>query len=168
MASQEFFVHGVSACAGNVGDAYLKNFEFDDEEGHHVVDWSNVVGLPTERERVFVGRGGTFNAFHVAVPTPVMINDARPRCEWVSFVCDPQADAAFVYGIRAFQGTQLYREWTHIRITGDQSRQWRENFTFFRVASPGPMLGPLNVVAWCNFVRDAQIRVIAAGARFLF
>jgi hypothetical protein len=159
MALEARWVPGYVAQPQVVGPDYLLNISN--------IGWSDIVGLREGFGVTFRGRGGRFNWFHFAIPTPVITRDSRVRLRQV-FVLYRIDTWALIRGVLVWDGPgRRVAVYDNLANTGDH--QWwldsQNTFIANNPANPMIYLG-VGVSVGIEFGSDANVKFTSVGADF--
>ncbi len=128
------------------------------------VPWSDVVGLREGFGVTFRGKGGSFNWFHFAIPTPVITDDARVRLQRV-FVLYAIDTWALIRSVHVWDGPRRIQAIDNLANTGDH-QWWLDGQNTFAVNNVTIWLG-VGISVGIQFGSDANVKFTSAGADFV-
>lgn len=109
------------------------------------------------------GKPGTENWFHFAIPTPVILNDARLRADSVMLCFNTRSADAFVRDVHVYDGDVLVADHRNVNLSGNN------RFVRFAVPDrPFVWLG-LGISIGVGFgveAMDHRMEFVAAGCDF--
>jgi hypothetical protein len=149
------WVPGYVAQAQRVGPGALINV--------NSIPWTDIVGFREGFGVTLRGRGGTFNWFHLAIPTPVITQDVRVRLQrvFVLYVIDTWA---LIRNIHVWDGPRRIVAHDGLAHTGNHGT-WLDTQNTFNANNNLIYLG-VGISVGIQFGSDANVKFTSAGADF--
>jgi hypothetical protein len=128
------------------------------------IPWTDIVGLHRGWGQTWRGKQASRNWFHVAIPTPVIVDDTRLRLDKV-FVLFNAGVSCDVTDVHVWDGPRQVQTFGTFRRTGDHCGALDGDNTFDISGNPEVFLG-VGVSVFVTFNLESDITFCSAGADF--
>jgi hypothetical protein len=127
-------------------------------------EWTDLMGLHRGFHVTWRGRGGQGNWFHVAIPTPAVVNDTQMHLD-KAYVLFRAGASAMVSAVTVWDGQRLLQSFT-VGVGLDHCGG-TDPFNTFDLTSNPAIFSGVGISVGVTFPADDEITFCGAGADFV-
>lgn len=163
MTTQSSWIHGVAVKPEFVGDEYFVPVEYDGTK----YAYTELVGLPQGPGGTWRGRAGTTSWFHVALPTPTLV-DGAPVSLTKLTVAFKTEEGAFLGNVHAWDGANRIVAESGLQLQGAHNGTDGNEAAAFALDQPQPVTCGLIVSLSIQFENEAEVQISGVGGEFSY